>query len=175
MIPKTLALILVSVLAGMLSACAEGDEPVPPPSLISPPDEPVSAATVTPERAPALPNATFPPEKPQLPVDEDEPGMQRGAVYLDNIELVVRESYPPQIALMLEGSLPTPCHQLRVKIQEADARGRIEIMVYSLVDPGLICAQVLEPFTESIELTGLKDGEHSVFVNGQKVGEFNYP
>ncbi len=101
--------------------------------------------------------------------------MKRGNVYLDVIELVVRESYPPQIAVIVTGSLPTPCHQLRVKMQEADAGGRIDIMVYSVVDAQLICAQVLQPFHESIELSGLKDGEYRVFVNGQKIGEFKYP
>jgi hypothetical protein len=87
------------------------------------------------------------------------------------------ESYPIQVKLMLAGSLPTPCHRLRVVVPEPDDEGKIMIEVFSLVDPDQMCAQVLTPFEQylDLDLTNLLDGSFSVFINGEFTGAFNYP
>ncbi|HEX9900579.1 MAG TPA: hypothetical protein VGC81_15250 [Candidatus Methylomirabilis sp.] len=96
---------------------------------------------------------------------------ERGGVYLDSMEIIQRESYPVQVALVLQGSLPTPCHELRTEVAEPDEQGRIVVDVYSLVDPDEVCIQVLQPFEETVELGSYTQGTFTVWVNGEQVGE----
>lgn len=103
-----------------------------------------------------------------------DPGdLVRGEVMIEGSEILQLESYPVQVYLLLTGSLPTPCHILQWEVQEADSEGRILVEVYSLIDPEAICAQVLEPFEERIHLGDFTSGSFSVWVNEEKVGEFN--
>ncbi|MGB6422595.1 MAG: hypothetical protein WBF05_12225, partial [Anaerolineales bacterium] len=78
-----------------------------------------------------------------------------------------------QFELLVEGALPTPCHELRVEISDPDEQNRIYVEVYSLSKPGEICVQVLESFDENVPLKGFPSGEYSVWVNGEEVGEIN--
>lgn len=96
---------------------------------------------------------------------------ERGGVYLDSMEIIQRESYPVQVALVLQGSLPTPCHELRTDVAEPDEQGRIVVDVYSLYDPDEMCIQVLQSFEETVELGSYTQGTFTVWVNGEQVGE----
>ena len=113
-------------------------------------------------------------EAPGSPLDPlpDEDKMVRGEVTVSSSELLIMESYPLQIDLAVEGTLPTPCHQLRASVQEPDPENIINVELYSLVDPNLICAQVLQVFEENIPLGSYPDGSYTVYLNGEWVGEF---
>jgi hypothetical protein len=84
---------------------------------------------------------------------------------------VLRESYPVQAVLLIRGSLPTPCHELKVEVSSPDTQNRIWVDVYSVSDPSQVCNQVLEPFEETAELGRFTQGTFSVWVNGEPVGE----
>jgi len=101
----------------------------------------------------------------------------RGPVFFDSADLLILESFPIQLRLVMRGNLPTPCHELAYEIAEANAQNQIHVSVYTTVDPAVTCMQVLEPFDESISipLDGLADGEYSVWLNGEQIGEFSYP
>lgn len=158
----------ISLLAGaavVLAACSPFPAPgaaEPTPSPL-PPDAPVSSDPDD----PASP-ATTPPYQPQ-PGDS---ALARGEVFLDEKALLSLESYPPQIVLALAGSLPTPCHALRVVVAPPDAQNRIQVDVYSVVDPNEICIQVLEGFQQSVPLGSFPAGAYTVWVNGEPAGEF---
>jgi hypothetical protein len=125
--------------------------------------------------APSYPNEPVtanPMSQPHAPQPGDT-ALTRGAVYLDSEEIVVMESYPVQITLVLKGSLPTPCNQLRVLASPPDEQNRIQVDVYSVIDPAKICAQVLEPFDTNVGLGSFPSGHYSVWVNGKSVGEFD--
>ncbi|HEX5943175.1 MAG TPA: hypothetical protein VFY66_12900, partial [Anaerolineales bacterium] len=94
-------------------------------------------------------------------------------VYINEASLIIRESFPPQISLMLVGDLPTPCNQLRVEIGAPDPENKIIVEVYSVVDSSQVCVQVLEPFDESIDLGTFPTGHYTVWVNGEMAGEFD--
>lgn len=102
---------------------------------------------------------------------------EQGPVYFDSADLLIMESFPIQLRLVMSGNLPTPCHELAYEIAEANAQNQIHVSVYTTVDPAVTCMQVLEPFDESIAipLDGLADGEYSVWLNGEQIGEFSYP
>ncbi|MCA1900183.1 MAG: hypothetical protein LDL50_05690 [Chloroflexi bacterium] len=122
-------------------------------------ESPVSSEdTPMPQNAPALPpNSSLP----------------RGNVYLDSAELLTLESYPPQFTLLLKGSLPTPCHQLQVDVQPPDAENNIWVEAYSLANPNRVCAQVLKPFEENLPLGTFPAGRYTLWVNGEKLAEFD--
>jgi hypothetical protein len=90
---------------------------------------------------------------------------------LDSTQINTMESYPLQFSLRIAGSLPNPCHQLRVNILPPDAQNRIQIEVYAVVDPGVMCTEVLQAFDVTIPLGSFPTGHYSIFVNGTLVGE----
>jgi hypothetical protein len=102
-------------------------------------------------------------------------GLTRGPAYIDRMELLMLESYPPQPVLVLAGSLPDACHALRVVVNPPDADGSIKIQVYSVVDPDKVCAQVLSGFEQSIPLSPIPAGKYTVMVNGKNAGGFEMP
>ncbi|MCC7360010.1 MAG: hypothetical protein IT317_11060 [Anaerolineales bacterium] len=161
-------------LALLLAACAPAapvpDTPAEPatdtPVAPTPgSDEPVTSPT-------QLPAAT--PGTPVAPAWAPQPGdaaLDRGTIYLDVIEVFLLESYPVQVQLHLEGSRPTPCHQLRVAAAPPDTQGHIVVEVYTVTDPGQACTQQLAPLSENINLGSYPSGSYTVIVNGKKAAE----
>jgi len=98
---------------------------------------------------------------------------ERGNAFVDSSELLVMESYPVRIMLVLEGNLPTPCNQLRVVANPPDEQNRLYIDVYSVSDPAETCIQVLDPFEANIGLGSFPSGHYSVWVNDEMTGEFD--
>lgn len=144
-------LFVLSIFLGLvLAACAGADSPV----------------TLQPGDPQPVPTAT-----------RDLGDMQEGPVFIDSANLLIMESYPVQINLHLVGNLPTPCHQFQAEVAAPDSENQIKVRVYSLVNPAVMCTQVLQPFDETvpIPMTGAADGNYSVWVNGELVGEFTYP
>lgn len=111
---------------------------------------------------------------PYVPQPGDDQ-LTRSNAYVESSEIYSLEIYPPQFRLALSGSLPTPCHQLRIVMPAPDADGRLSIEVYSVVKPDQICAQVLEPFKATLSLDGHPAGTYSIWVNGAKVGDIVVP
>ncbi len=105
----------------------------------------------------------------------EDVSLTRDTVYIDSMDLLIMESYPPQISLHLVGSLPTPCHLLRVEAGLPDEDNIIRIGVYSVVDPNLMCAMVLQPFEQGVGLGSFPAGDYEVYVNDILVGEFSTP
>lgn len=118
-----------------------------------------------------MPSTT--PEIPRFSPQNGDIDFTRSDARLEKTELIIRESYPPQISLGMSGDLPTPCHQLRVAINEPDSEKRIMVDVYFVVDPKKSCIQVLKPFQEYVDLGTFPSGHYSVWVNGEQVGEFD--
>jgi hypothetical protein len=148
----------------VMAACtpapqATQDATLPPDTAISsPPEETLQA--------------NEPIEDPFSPKPGDA-NLSRGNVFIQETSLLIRESYPPQISLTLKGDLPTRCHQLRAEIKEATSDNKINVEVYSIVNPDLICTQVLEPFEVSLGLGTFPTGHYTVYVNGELAGEFD--
>lgn len=151
--------LLLLVVSLALSACAA-------PATTTPgPDDPVASPLT---EQPILVDPTK--EPIIMPTDGN---LSREGIFIDEMGLIIRESFPPQIALTFSGNLPTPCHQIRSVVSDPDAENKINVEVYTLVDPNIMCTQVLKPFTESIELGTFPSGHYSVWVNGQLAGEFD--
>jgi hypothetical protein len=100
-----------------------------------------------------------------------------GAAYISEASLMIMESYPIQVALNISGELPTPCHTMRVIVTPPEGNTEFHIQIFSEAKANEDCIQVMQPFSENISLPleGLADGTYSVWLNDEKVGEFNYP
>ena len=144
----------------LITSCAPQSQVTPEPDM-----------PVTNPPGGAMPTAN-PNSNPFAPKPGDEK-LTRGPVYINEASLVIRESYPTQISLSMRGDVPTPCHELRVKIDEPNQENKITVDVSSVVNPDKACMQVLEPFQESIDVGTFSPGHYSVWVNGELAGEFD--
>jgi len=136
---------IVLLLAVLWMAACNPEQTTPNGSGTLPPD---TAVTSPPAGIPASREPVPNPYAPQ-PTDSS---LNRGEVFIEEKGLLVRESYPPQISLFLSGNLPTPCNELRVQIGEPDETNNIEVDAYSVVDPNMMCTQVLKSFQASVDL-----------------------
>jgi hypothetical protein len=154
---KSLASILFSI-ALVLSACAPGmDDPAGNDDM----DKPVSSDD---------------PSAPQTGGYLPQPGdsaLQRENAYATFVDLLVMESYPLQFMLILKGDLPTPCNQLRVDVRPPDAENRIMVEVYSVIEPDIMCAQVIQPFEINVPLGSFPAGTYTIWVNGALATQFD--
>ena len=154
---STLALLVVIV-----TACAPTAEPVTAPL----PDTQVTNPAIS---DPLATDTAIMPISPQL----TDSKLQRGNVFISESGVLLRESFPVQVALTLSGELPTPCHQLRVVVSPPDAENKISVDAYTVSDPNMLCTQVLKPFQETIELGTFPSGHYTVWVNGSQIAEFD--
>ena len=125
----------------------------------------------TPATASPTPFATDSPYAPQ-PGDSE---LTRGEFYLDAqaTNILTLESFPLQFTLNLEGSLPTPCNQPRVVVHPPDAGNKIIVEAYSVIDPDVVCMQVIEEFAANIQLGSFPQGHYTLWVNDMMIGEFD--
>ena len=89
-----------------------------------------------------------------------------GLASVDEIEILILESFPVQINVIARGSLPDPCTEISEVLQEREGN-TFFITIKTYRSPGL-CIQVLAPFEEIIplEVYGLPAGTYIVDVNG---------
>ena len=159
-------LIKLILIAALLTACAPALSSVPPINDQGPatsPDDAVSSSDPSMSPSKGSPYAPKP----------GDVSLTRGAVFIDSAQLLIMESYPPQVALILKGSQPTPCNELRVFVNKPDAENRIQVEAYSVSEPGKICIEVLAPFDVNIPLGSYPPGHYTVLVNGKQVGDFD--
>ena len=93
-------------------------------------------------------------------------------VDFDSTEIIVRESYPMQVELIVEGELPSPCHEVRWEVSGPDENYAIHVTIYSEIDVSLKCAQFLESFEEGIPLGEFTEYGYSIWINDYEVGGF---
>lgn len=154
-------LIALSLLMAVLTACAPDQTDSVTAGPVNP-DQPTTGET------PSSPNTA----NPYAPQPGDA-ALTRASAFINSADLIFMQSFPPQVGLILRGSLPTPCHHLRALIHAPDENNNIEVEVYSVADPAEICVQVLGAFEASIPMGSFPSGHYTVTVNGQRVGEFD--
>ena len=133
-----LLLLLTGALA-LLVACGGGAEPAATP-------------TVAPTAAPTIAGSNEP---------------TRGQAVVNEIDILIMESFPVQVSVMARGDLPDSCTQIdEIISQQADNTFRVAVT--TLRQPDQLCTQALVPFEQSISLdvVGLPAGTYDVVVNG---------
>ena len=181
-IRKTLFLILVFGL-GALTACSPAGSQATTtresPTAAPASETPTARATATPTETDARPTPALivAPEQQETyqPQPEDAKLERAPANATGGEGAIIDQALLPKVYFNLQGTLPTPCHQLRVAASEPDADGRIRLDVYSVVDPDQMCIQVIEEFEANVLLGEFASGTYTVVVNDQAIGEFTVP
>jgi hypothetical protein len=153
---------LLLLIALLLSACAPASTPA-----AEPPDTVVTSPATT---DPGIGDTTIPPPYAPQPGDVN---LERNPITVSEPAILLRESFPVQVALDLKGELPTPCHLLRVAINPKNTENEIQLDVYTVVNPQVNCTQVVKPFQQIVELGTFPGGHYTVWVNGTLIGEFD--
>ena len=86
---------------------------------------------------------------------------------IDQVDIILKESYPVQVDLLIQGYLPDSCSVLDLLTQET-VGDRIVVSVVTTRPADAICAQALVPFdiTFALDLSGLTPGPYTIDVNG---------
>jgi inhibitor of cysteine peptidase len=89
-----------------------------------------------------------------------------GLASVDEIDILILESFPVQINVIASGNLSDPCTEISEVLQEKEGN-TFFITIKTYRSPGF-CIQVLAPFEEIIplEVYGLPAGTYTVDVNG---------
>jgi len=89
-----------------------------------------------------------------------------GLASVDEIDILILESFPVQINVIASGNLPDPCTEIFEVLQEREG-DTFFITITTYRSPGF-CIQVLAPFEEiiTLEVYGLPAGTYTVDVNG---------
>ena len=89
-----------------------------------------------------------------------------GLATVEEIDILIAESFPVQIKVIAKGYLPDPCTEISEVLQEREG-DTFFITIKTYRSPGA-CIQVIAPFEEIIPLDvyGLPAGSYTVEVNG---------
>jgi hypothetical protein len=90
--------------------------------------------------------------------------------FVESTDILLMESFPVQVALRVNGSLPSPCHQAVWDVE--DDGEAIHVTLATVAADEQICAQVLVPTELSIPLGTFESGARTVTLNGEEVGDF---
>jgi len=90
-----------------------------------------------------------------------------GEAVVEDVEILFLESFPLGVHAVASGYLPDPCTEID-EISVERKRNHFEVLITTLREAEVMCAQVLEAFEENIPLDvyGLPAGDYTVTVNG---------
>jgi hypothetical protein len=129
-------------------------------------------AACSPNLAPIPPGFTG--NNPNAPQPGDG-NMARGDLHIDSASLALTQSQPPQVTVNFAYFQPTPCFQLRVEVSQPDAKNHINLSAYAVTEKDKACALMAlsTPLHASLNLGSFAKGHYSVWLNGNKVDEFD--
>ena len=124
-----------------------------------------------PTPTPSRPIVITPEENPYAPKPEDVSKTKAGVI-LTSLDLSeMADVTPIRTELTILGSMPSVCNELRIKVNPPDDTYRIDIEIYSMVDPDLNCENVFQQFETTILLGEYSPGQYSIWVNNELVGD----
>jgi hypothetical protein len=115
----------------------------------------------------AIPDAPPPGSDAPPPIDNDHPGgkLERHYAVIENVGVIVRESYPARVALHVTGYHADGC-VAALQIDQRRAGQWVFVEIYRLVDPHLRCPMRRTPLDEYIRLDGsFERGNYIIQVN----------
>jgi hypothetical protein len=93
-----------------------------------------------------------------------QPQTESSVVFVDSITV---EEQDGEYTALVQGNLPDPCSTIDTVEQSLNGT-TFEITITAIKPSGLLCAQMLTPFSTEVvlETEGLEPGEYTVDVNG---------
>jgi inhibitor of cysteine peptidase len=97
--------------------------------------------------------------------DEPGNGFVTAPVTVETIDVLLLESFPVQVMVQVQGYLPDPCYETQDPVIERDGN-RFVVEIIGKRETDAVCAQVIQPYEESINLGPVDPGDYTVEVNG---------
>ncbi len=91
-------------------------------------------------------------------------------VFVNDVELLILESFPVQVQAVIQGDLADGCTSIEgIEIEQDVEARRFTVRIETTRDDSAVCTQALEPFEERIpiEVRGLPAGTYTVDVHGE--------
>lgn len=146
---KTLFVVVLIAAGGLLTACASPASGPAEPG----PDEPVRSDDATPT--------------PQEPTEEGPGEYEIDLANVEQVNVMILESFPVQVRVAASGSLPNGCTEIEeVDVAQEGQTFNVTITTRRPVDQE--CTEALVPFEETfpLDVLGLEAGTYVVDVNG---------
>ena len=187
--------------AVVLAACQAGgspatEPPAPPRPTALAPASPTVRPAATPTRAAGQPQvSTAQPNRPaevtMLPQPQPGPEgwteisteppdwsqVQKVPFYVEDARLVRMDK--ERLVLQVRGQRPRPCDGVRAQVRVAPDAARIEVEVFGIANPRMLCVEMLAPTQGVVDLTpwlqGLPPGQYTVFLNTAPVDTLTWP
>lgn len=84
---------------------------------------------------------------------------------IESVDVVVMESFPMQVALTVKGAQPDGC-ELPVTVEQRREGNTVTVEIYREMSIAMICAAVLVPYEDTIQLEGGFDsGSYTFHIN----------
>lgn len=108
-------------------------------------------------------NEIPPPDEPKLPLESQ--------ATVESVKINILEADPPVIQVTASGYLPDAGCTSISAIEQKRKGSDFYVTISTATDPDVMCAQVLTPFEQVIDLEaeGLAPGQYRVIVNGVEV------
>jgi hypothetical protein len=97
------------------------------------------------------------------------PATVTGMARVEEIDILIMESFPVQVAVVARGNLPDGCTEIDgVEVRFEPERNRFLAQITTVREADAVCTEALVPFEERIPLDvyGLPAGTYTVDVNG---------
>jgi len=107
--------------------------------------------------------------EPVAPSDGNDGGYVYGTANVDNIQILVMESFPVQVSVQVSGFLPDGCTVIdEANITTAKTGNTFNVNIPTKRPKDAMCTQALVPFEIGVPLDvyGLEKGNYTVDVNG---------
>jgi hypothetical protein len=103
-----------------------------------------------------------------LALEKGQPGVPNAGVYVDEVEVLLMESFPVQAAVLISGNLADGCTGL-VRTEVARTGDQFVITLFTYRPADRMCTEALVPFTErvALDIAGLPAGKYEVVVGEQ--------
>lgn len=92
-----------------------------------------------------------------------------GTANVEDVEVLIMESFPVQVTAVARGNLPDGCTEIdSVRTDFEEDENMFTVSITTTRDEDAVCTQALVPFEERIDLEvrGLPSGTYTVDVNG---------
>ncbi|MBE0670876.1 MAG: hypothetical protein IH588_09835 [Anaerolineales bacterium] len=111
-------------------------------------------------------------ENPYRPQTSDVSLKLAGAI-INSTNLIERFDLDPfRVEVIISGSVPSVCNELRINVAPPNKDYQIYIEVYSLVNTDINCDNVFQQFEASLLLGVYSNGRYTVWVNEGFAGDF---
>jgi len=146
---------VIAVFTGCVGGLSTEGETAEATAVVPSPDQPVSSSGPTPAA-----------EAPVIATPEVS-NFTYGKAPVENIELLILESFPVPVQAVVRGNLPNGCTEIdEVAVQQEDSNFQVELITRQPATGA--CTEALVPYQETIPLdvAALPAGEYTVNVNG---------